>query len=102
MKKRDVKKTVSRSANHFGVVLEHIDSKLDLVAEGQHALGEQIQIVDGKVDELHKEMDYKFGVVFDELHMIRSELKEKVSRDEFVILEKRVLHLEKKTSHSSK
>ena len=82
----------------MGVVLEHIDSKLDHVVEGQRGIQAQIETVDGKVDEVQKDMDYKFSVVFDELHIIRNELKEKIGRDEFVALEKRVLHLEKKTS----
>lgn len=78
-----------------GVILEHIDSKLDLVVEGQHALNKKINEVDGKVDNLKNKMDYKFEIVFDELRLIRNELKEKVSRDEFALLEKRVLKLEK-------
>jgi len=99
MKKRDVKKTVSRSANRFGVVLEHIDSKLDLVVEGQSALQRQITDNHQEFREFRGEVNYKFDVVFDELHLIRNDLKEKVGRDEFVALEKRVIHLEKKISH---
>ena len=86
--------------------MEDIDSKLDRLAEGQQAgfsyLDKKIDTVDNKVDGLHKEMNYKFDVVFDELHLIRNELKEKVSREEFLVLEKRVAHVEKKLSHSSK
>lgn len=82
-----------------GVILEHIDSKLDLVLEGQGGLSDRIDHVDGKVEHLQKEMNYRFDTVFDELRLIRNELKEKVSRDEFVVLEKRLAHLEKKVSH---
>ena len=124
----------SDSERHFGVVLENIDSKLDLVVEGHQALDrkidnkhtefkefekvvnykfevliEGVKTLDKKVDrhygefqEFRQEVDYKFEIVFDkfddvtdELRIIRNELKEKVSRDEFILLEKRVLSLEK-------
>ena len=98
MKQKDVKKA-SRNRG-LGAVLEHIDSKLDLIVEGQHSLQNQITTVDGKVDIVRQEMDYKFEAVFDELHLIRNDLKEKVGRDEFEVLQKRVTHLEKKLSHA--
>ena len=79
----------------MGVVMERVDSKLDLVVEGQQVLGKKIDTVDKKVDNLRVEMDYKFEVVFDELRLIRNELKEKIGRDEFALLEKRVAMLEK-------
>ncbi|HUX36167.1 MAG TPA: hypothetical protein VMV71_04010 [Candidatus Paceibacterota bacterium] len=95
MKKKNTKNNIPSNAG-FGVVLEHIDSKLDLVVEGHKGLDKKIDKSDKKVDDLRGEMNYKFGVVFDELHLIRNDLKEKVSRDEFVFLEKRVSALEKK------
>ncbi|MBI4159925.1 hypothetical protein HY504_02040 [Candidatus Wolfebacteria bacterium] len=86
-----------KQTRQFGVILENIDSKLDLVVEGH-------QVLDKKVDDLRLDMsqrfddvDYKFSVVLDELGVIRNELKEKVGRDEFVLLEKRVAKLEKVT-----
>jgi len=138
-KKKLTKKTVDRplSERHFGVILEDIDSKLDLVVEGQGALDVKIDKVDEKLEDFKKEVNYKFDIVFekfdevdqkfdkvdqkfdkvdqrfdevdqrfdevdqrfdevtDELHVIRNELKEKVGRDEFVLLEKRVAALEK-------
>lgn len=91
------KKLIKKTSHErqFGVLLEDIDSKLDLVVEGQGVLDKKIDKVDKKVNDLHEEMNYKFEVVFDELHLIRNELKEKVGRDEFIILEKRVTALEK-------
>ena len=94
-KKKTSKKQVSISERRTGVVLEDINSKLDLVVEGVVVLDKKIEKVDGKVDDLREEMNYKFDVVFDELHLIRNDLKEKVGRDEFIILEKRVAALEK-------
>lgn len=83
----------------FGVVLEKIDSKLDLVVDGHRALDKKIEDFRKGVDERFNEVDYKFEVVFDELRLIRNELKEKVGRDEFSLLEKRVVKLEKALAH---
>ena len=94
-KKKINKKQLSPPERHFGMILEDIDSKLDLVVEGHHGLDKKIDIVDKKVGDLHREMDYKFEIVLDELRLIRNELKEKVGRDEFTLLEKRVMALEK-------
>lgn len=78
-----------------GVLLEHIDSKLDLVIEGHKTLDQKIEKIDGGMNLRFNEVDYKLGVIFDELHIIKNELKAKVDRDEFLLLEKRVAKLEK-------
>jgi len=125
--KKTNKKQLSSSERHSGVVLEDIDSKLDLIVEGQQVLDKKIdrhygefqefrkevdykfeivfegqQVLGGKIDKVDKkvenlrtEMDYKFELTFDELRLIRNELKEKVGRDEFALLEKRIVALEK-------
>ena len=94
-KKKINKKELSASERHFGVVLEDIDSKLDLVVEGNQGLDKKIDKVDEKLEDFRDEVNYKFEIVFDELRLIRNELKEKVGRDEFAFLEKRVMALEK-------
>ncbi len=87
------------SAHTAGVLLEHIDSKLDLLIEGNATLDKKINDVHTglhqELTELKKETNYKFDIVIEELHIIRNELKEKVGRDEFILLEKRVARLEK-------
>ena len=118
--KRRAKKPAA-SERGMGVLLEQMDGKIDLLVEGHQKLNEKIDRVDGKVDDLKKEMDYKLGVVvdelhrvdkkvddlkkegdyrfeivLDELHIIRDDLKERVSRERFAILEKRVSTIEKK------
>jgi len=95
VKKKKNKKQLSISERHFGVVLEDIDSKLNLVAEGHQGLDKRIEDFRKRVDEKFGEVNYKFEIVLDELHLIRNELKEKVGRDEFALLEKRVIALEK-------
>ena len=116
IKKKINKKQLSPSERHFGVVLEDIDSKLDLLVEEHQGLNNKVEeldvkvdrlnskveeldikvdVVDRKVENMRTEMDYKFEIVFDELRLIRNELKEKVGRDEFALLEKRIVALEK-------
>ena len=91
-----MKKIIKKDKKVSGMILEDLDSKLDLVLEGHAAL-------DLKIDKNHQETNEKFEIVneklemvFDELHLIRNELKEKIGRDEFIVLEKRVAALEKK------
>lgn len=85
-----------RIGNHTtGVLLEHIDSKLDLVIEGHRGLEKKIDVHYKELVEFKNETNYKFEIVLDELHIIKNEPKEKVCRDEFIVLEKRVAYLEK-------
>lgn len=86
---------VLRQINKLGVMMENTDSKVDFLVEGHKTLDRKIDRVDAKVDNLKEEMDYKFDIVFGELRVIRNELKNKVDRDEFLLLEKRVVALEK-------
>src|SRR3989344_6789036 len=82
----------------LGVLLEHMDSKLDLVVGGHEALDKKIDNLEENINHKFSEVDQKFMVVFEELHLIHSDLKEKVSREEFIVLEKRVLMLERKST----
>ncbi|MBU4481514.1 hypothetical protein KKH59_04360 [Patescibacteria group bacterium] len=95
VKKKINKKQLFPSERHFGVVLESIDSKIDLLVEGHQGLDKKIEGFRKEVGERFDEVDYKFEIVFGELRLIRNELKEKVGRDEFALLEKRVMVLEK-------
>ncbi len=92
-------KNSSPAEQKFGVILEDMNSKMDLLVDGHNNLDEKMDRMNGefsgRIDSLHNEMNYKFDVVFDELRIIRNELKEKVGRDEFVLLEKRMAMVEK-------
>jgi len=63
VKKKEKKKNLNIEARHFGVVLENIDSKLDLVVEGHEALDKKIDKVDKKVEDFRKEVNYKFEII---------------------------------------
>lgn len=106
----------SKKERHRGIVLEDIDSKLDLVVEGQQALDQKfIKKIEG-VNEQLGDIDYKLNVHTDTLNthtemigsmkvdieiikkdidFIKHSLKRKVDIEEFEFLEKRVIRLEK-------
>jgi len=125
IKKKKIKKADSSvTERHFGVVLENIDSKIDLVLEGHQALDvkftkkfeevdERLDIIDEKLD-IHTEILSEHGKILTEhskmiasingnmeimkqdIEFIKNSLKKKVDIDEFSVLEKRVALLEKK------
>jgi len=123
-KKKIKKVDLSVTERHFGVVLENIDSKIDLVLEGYQALDvkftkkfeevdERLDIIDEKLD-IHTEILSEHGKILTEhskmiasingnmeimkqdIEFIKNSLKKKVDIDEFSVLEKRVALLEKK------
>ena len=82
----------------FGESLADVKKKGDATFEAVGKLQEDVSVLKEDVSVLKEDM----GIVKDELGLIRNELKAKVSRDEFNLLEKRVISLEKavKTSRS--
>jgi peptidoglycan hydrolase CwlO-like protein len=113
MVNKKIKKiNLSTEERHFGVVLENIDSKLDLVVEGHKSLDKKIDGVDQKLEEFSHNTDYKFKVLTEmtakntenievmksDIEIIKNSLKKKVDLEEFEILEKRVLLLENKVA----
>lgn len=97
MAKKKIKKNVY-TGREVGVILEDIKSDfkifgetlLDVKKKGD-ATFEAVGALTEDVAILKEDMVFVKG----ELGLIRNELKEKVSRDEFALLEKRVLSLEK-------
>lgn len=89
-------KTIRSKTHGYEVLLESVESQVRLVAEGHDVLRRGIENTNQNINNLRHEVEQKFDMVFDELHLIRNDLKEKVSRDEFVVLEKRVAMIEKK------
>ncbi len=118
MAKEKIKKMgLSTTKRHFGVVLENIDSKLDLVVEGHKALDVKIDKNHEEFREFKKEVGYKFKVITEilashtemigsiatdveiiksDVEFIKNSLKKKIDIDEFAVLERRVALLEKK------
>jgi hypothetical protein len=79
------------SKRHIGVTLESMDSKLDLVLEAVVKNTEDIEIIKDNICNIKNDSEItKVNIEF-----IKNDLKQKVGRDEFVLLEKRVSQLEK-------
>lgn len=77
------KKEIKITNEYFGVILEDINSKFDVIKEGHLDLSEQIKKLDQKVDRNHKEFvefrsetESNFKTVFELLSNIDDELKD--------------------------
>lgn len=108
--------TTSEAVEKLTGELVHVRQKGDATFEAVGEIKEDVTILKGDVTTLKMDMkEVKKDVamlkgdttvlkkdmieVKEELHIIRNELKEKVGRDEFKLLENRVLHLERE-AHS--
>lgn len=109
-KKKINKKQLSTSERYFGVVLEDIDSKLDLLAEGHQGLDKKIDKIGKNLEDFRQDTQYRFKTLIEmtakntedieiiksDVEFIKNSLKKKVDIDEFAFLEKRVALLERK------
>lgn len=73
-----------------GAMLEHIDDKVTLIAEQYVSLNKKVDKLEKKVDVIAEDV----GVIKMDIEFIKHELKKKVDRDEFAVLERRVALLE--------
>ena len=78
---------------------KEVNSKFEMVFGEIKGIHKEMGEVKEDMNEGFDEVDYKFEGVFDELRLIRNELKEKVGRDEFLVLEKRMTILERKFAY---
>ena len=85
------KKNNTYTSTQVGVILEDIKSDFKVFGEALAGVKEKGDATFEAVGKLQEDM----VIVKDELGLIRNELKAKVSRDEFNLLEKRVINLEK-------
>ena len=77
---------------YLGVVTEDFQSQVKLVAESVMGIQEQLSAIRDMVAKNTEDIE----VIKMDLHLIKNDLKEKVGRDEFKILERRVDLVEKK------
>ncbi len=99
--------------NYIGVLKEDFDSKVDAIGEGNEIIKEKLDTTfemvgklnektDGLSDkadatfEMVGEMKIDMEVVKSDISFIKNSLKQKVDKDEFISLEKRVILLENK------
>lgn len=83
-------KKEKREKDRYTVVLEDIDSKIDLLAEGMSRVHNRLDKVETKIDDLSDDV----FVIKETIKIIRGDLKQKIDYDEFESLEKRVSILE--------
>ena len=79
---------------YLGVVSESFESQVKLIAESVGGVQEQLTSIRDMVAKNTEDLE----MVKTELHIIRQDLKVKIDRDEFVVLENRVARLEKTSS----
>lgn len=76
---------------YLGVLQENFQSQVKLVAESVMGIQQQLTSIREMVAKNTEDLE----MMKMDLHVMRGDLKEKVGRDEFVILESRVARLEK-------
>ena len=79
---------------YLGVVSESFESQVKLIAESVGGVQEQLTSIRDLVAKNTEDLE----MMKTELHIIRQDLKVKIDRDEFVVLENRVARLEKTSS----
>lgn len=78
---------------HFDVVAEKIEDKIGVVSEQVATNTEKIGILQQDMNKVKEDI----GIIKTDIGFIKNELKQKVDRDEFIALERRVGLLEGKT-----
>jgi len=78
---------------HFDVVAERLEDKIAGVAKQVVANSEDITVIKDDVHHIKDDIE----IIKLDIEFIKNDLKQKVGRDEFVVLEKRVSMLEAKT-----
>lgn len=94
--KRHVDEKSAESQRHFDVVAEDLKSEIQTVAEQVAANTEKLEEHNQRFDNIESILE----VMKLDLGFIKNELKQKVNRDEFAVLEKRLSVLEIKFNQS--
>ena len=86
------KKQFIKGKERFEVLLEEIQSEVHIIAEQSVAHTEKLEIMDGRMDRMENDI----SVIKLDIEFIKNDLKQKVNRDEFAALERRLSLLENK------
>lgn len=78
------------NSTEIGALLEHIDDKVTLIAEQHVDIRKDINKMKDDLGAVKEDV----GVIKIDIEFIKHELKKKVDRDEFAVLERRVALLE--------
>lgn len=85
------------SGTEVGVLVEEFTSQVKFVGENVMELGKRMDKMDSKMDKMDSRMDRmenNIEIIKMDMEIIKHELKNKIGRDEFAILEHRVALLE--------
>ena len=82
---------------HFDVVAEKLEDKIGVVSEQVAANTEKLE----EHDQRFNKIDETLGTIKIDIEFIKNDLKQKVNRDEFAVLEKRVSMMEIKLNKIS-
>ncbi|MBU2595293.1 hypothetical protein KJ713_00445 [Patescibacteria group bacterium] len=111
--KQDLKKQTEDIKRHNAVLYEKFEGKIDIISEGWDITKEKVDATFEMVGKLNEktdglsnkadatlemvgEMKIDMEVVKSDISFIKNSLKQKVDKDEFISLEKRVILLENK------
>ncbi len=89
---RVLEKQDKKYQRYLGVAIEDFDSKLKLIAESTGGIQEQLIAIRQMVSQNTENI----GIIKTDMQFIKQGLGQKVDKDEFDVLEKRVMFLEKK------
>jgi len=90
--KRHNKELEEDFKRHISVLKEDFDNKINLLAESVSGIQEQLVAIRNMVAKNTEDIE----IIKMDISIIKNNLKEKVDRDEFIALEKRLHLLEKK------
>ena len=101
IKKKDgkISDVVALELRRLGVVLEHVDGKVSLVAEQYGDIQKDIGVIRKNLDTQTRmlgKLTLDVEIVKEDIEFIKSGFKKKVDLDEFTMLERRVSLLEKR------
>ena len=100
MLKKEITKLLEQQRREYqrylGVVTEAIEGQIKTVAESMQGMQDQLTVIRDMVARNSEDIE---SIRMD-MHIVRSDLKEKVSREEFIALEKRLIKVEKIAHHA--
>lgn len=103
--KEVIKEYKEETMHHFDVVAEDLRSDIKVVAEGVEVANQRLDHLEqlpakvGTIKDDVEAIKINMDVMKQDISFIKNELKQKVDRDEFAVLEKRVGFLEGKLGH---
>src|SRR3989344_6088401 len=97
-KKQKIQISSGQELRRLGVLIEHVDGNVNLIAEQYGELKKDIGSIKKTLDshtEMIGDLTVDIEIIKTDIELIKNSVKKKIDIDEFAALEKRVLLLEK-------